>query len=297
MKNQWIGIIEMLASGIAFGSLGLFGKKAYDANILPNELLSLRFLISSFILLSVLLVFKRGITLPTKQTIRCLLLGAFGYAAFSSCFFFALKGLSASLTILLFYLYPLFVAIGAYHFYGDHIGTKGRVALVLALLGMVGLVWGQWHIYDVWSLVLGISASIFYALYILIGRKWLKDISPEISTLYIQLAAGLAIATFTYTDLSRPLEILSHNTLLILGIAVVPTLIAMFLFLSGLQKLSSIQVSILSTTELLSGVVLAAIVLNEKLSAAQVAGGAILLVAISLKGTSDRAAVKPREYV
>ena len=51
---------------------------------------------------------------PLVDLGKCAVLGVLGYAVFSSCFFEALNGLSASLTVLLLYTYPVIVALGAW---------------------------------------------------------------------------------------------------------------------------------------------------------------------------------------
>jgi drug/metabolite transporter (DMT)-like permease len=55
---------------------------------------------------------------------------------------------------------------------------------------------------------------------------------------------------------------------------------AMMLFLAGLQKLKSWEVSILSTTEPLTGVLLAVCLLGEKLRLAQMLGAIAVLAAL-----------------
>jgi drug/metabolite transporter (DMT)-like permease len=51
-----LGIIEVVLSGICFGFLGLFGKKAFQLNIQAGELLALRYSMAAVLLFIFLLI-------------------------------------------------------------------------------------------------------------------------------------------------------------------------------------------------------------------------------------------------
>jgi len=68
------------------------------------------------------------------------------------------------------------------------------------------------------------------------------------------------------------------------------SLMAMTLFLAGLQKIKSSEASILSMTEPISGVLIASLFLHEKMQFIQIMGGVLILFGmaiISLKKTSQ----------
>jgi drug/metabolite transporter (DMT)-like permease len=52
--------------------------------------------------------------------------------------------------------------------------------------------------------------------------------------------------------------------------------------LAGLQKITSTEASILSTTEPISGVIIATILLHEKISVQQMIGGFLILLGMIL---------------
>lgn len=283
MSSRQIGFLQILLSGMCFGFLGYFGKNAFRAGMNPAELLSLRFLTSSVLLaLYLLFVGVRVWNLAKEKMFSSFLLGFLGYAIFSSLYFWALRGLSASLTVLLLYTYPVLVTLGARFFYKEHIGKQGLLALVLALVGLAALVWGEWQISKPLYLMFGVGSAFFYSIYILISRKVLVGVSPMQSTFFIQLGAGVALGLLAFRDLERPLSLYSQHTLLIVAMAVVCSLFAMTLFQAGLQKLSASETSILSTSEPLFGVLIAAVLLHEKILPLQMFGGVLILAALIL---------------
>ena len=282
INSRKIGFIQIILSGMCFGFLGYFGKKAYQLNITPGELLSLRYFISAMItgiyLLSTKASRKSLFSLTRFEIISSLLLGICGYALFSSFFFIALTGLSASLTVLLLYTYPVMVVLLSRLFLKEHIGFQGFIALVLVSIGLVGLVWGEWSVSQPRFLLFGLGAAFFYALYIIFSRKYLSTTPAIPSSFYVQLGAGVVLSCINFShNLVRPFEILNQHYLMIISMAVLCSLLAMTLFLAGLQKITSSEASILSTTEPISGVLIATLLLGEKIEFIQICGALLIL--------------------
>lgn len=287
-NSRNIGFAQIVLSGVCFGFLGYFGKMAYRQGITPGELLSLRYLLSAILTGLLVLVTnpKSLIELSAFELISSLLLGIFGYALFSSFYFMALTGLSASLTVLLLYTYPPMVVLFSRIFLKEHIGTQGLIALVLVSLGLTGLVWGEWSVSKPIFLLFGVGSAFFYALYIILSRKYLSRVPALPSSFYVQLGAGVVLSLLNFTTQpSRPFEIIAHHWVLIFSMAILCSLMAMTLFLAGLQKITSSEASILSTTEPIFGVLIATVLLGEKIQPIQVLGGGCILVGLILIST------------
>lgn len=281
MTTRQVGMLEVIASGVCFGFLGFFGKELLSHGVRPGELLALRFLMAAALMLAFLPFKQRpGRWLSLRQLLACLTLGICGYAVFAFCFFSALEGLSASLTVLLLYTYPALVAAGAWLLFKEKIPRQHWPALPLAGLGLLGLVWGEFSVQSWEALGFGIGSAVVYALYILCSSRWLRGVPATVAAPTIQLGAGLTLTALYLRDPARALSIIEHDWLLILGISLVSTVLAMSLFLAGLQKLRSWEVSLLSTTEPLVGVLVGALILGERLSGVQMLGGVALILSL-----------------
>lgn len=281
MSTRNLGILQIILSGVCFGFLGLFGKILYERGVVPGELLTLRFLIAALLTFVLLLVTSPKLfRLKTRDVIACAGLGIFGYALFSFCFFSALKGLSASLTVLLLYTYPVIVAFLGYVFLKESISRKQLLAFPLAAFGLLGLVWGDFAMERAVYLLFGISAAIFYAIYILVSAHYLKGVDTRIATPLIQIFAALVLGSLYLRDIDRATEIVSESWLVLIGVAVICSIAAMGLFLAGLKKLKGWEVSLLSTTEPLTGVAVAAIFLGEKLTLVQFVSALMVVFAL-----------------
>ncbi len=297
MSTRKLGILQIVLSGLCFGCVGYFAKSAYAQRMQPLELLSIRFLIGSFFL-CIYSIFKfrnnfsTSIQLKKKELIKCLCLGTFGYGVFSSCIFITLSGLSASLSVLLLYTYPIIVSVGAYLFFGEKISNINLIALPLALGGLFLLVWKDIGINDPRFIFFGLASALFYSLYILLSSRWLKGIDPLISTFYIQLSAGLVLFIWQLKTNTRTLDeiqlLLYRTWAPLLGIGLICSAAAMTLFLMGLKKLKNWEASVLSTTEPLAGILIAIIFLGEKLSFLQFIGAFCVLSAIVFVALSEK---------
>jgi drug/metabolite transporter (DMT)-like permease len=278
-----IGIVEVLLSGVGFGFIGVFGKAAFAAGLTPGENLALRFVTATILLAMFVLARQPSLLkLPPRVIWTCAGLGLAGYAVFSSCYFQALKLLSASLTVLLLYTYPVFVALGERVFLGRRLTVRELWCLPLSVAGMTMLVWGDAGLGggNAIGVGFGLASAVLYAAYILVSRRHLAGVSPLASVTYIQGFAGLGLAAIFLHDGARVAEIAGQAATLapiILGMAVICTVLPMTLMLSGLQKLNPSELSLLSTMEPITGVAMAAIFLGERLSLTQMGGGAIII--------------------
>ncbi len=276
-----VGVIEVLVSGICFGFIGILAKGAYKKGLEPGEVLSLRFLVASLLLLSFLsLTSFRRLKLSRSHLLWSVFLGIAGYAVFSFCFFKALSGLSASLTVLLLYLYPVMVPIGARLFLGERIPKDRLISLPVAIAGLVMLVWGDFQVYNPLYLIFGVASAVFYSAYILCSRRFLATADTLASTAYIQLSGGVALSLLHWQSVERTAFALKEAWPWILGLAVICSVAAMSLFLAGLKKLQSWETSVLSISEPVTTILLASFILGERMSNAQVAGAILVLSAL-----------------
>ncbi len=273
LSTRKLGILQIGLSGMLFGFLGVFGKRLFESGVTPGELLGLRFSISALLLWPVIVfAFPDQWRLKKKEILACAALGASGYAVFSFCFFIALRGLSASLAVLLLYTYPVIVTAAAWALWGDAIPKSKWPALPLTMIGIVLLVWGEFSMTQFIGLFAGIASAVLYSAYILASSRLIKHIHPLISLTYILTAAGVLLSMIHLRDAARVTGLIAHHWPVIAGITGLSTVGAMSLFLAGLQKLKPWEVSLLSTLEPVTGVALATLLLGERLSWVQALG-------------------------
>ena len=281
MTSRGIGILQIVVSGVGFGLLGLAGKATAARGITTGEHLALRFLIASLVLTLYLLIFdRRALAFSKRTAAKCVGLGAFGYALFSTWYFTALSGLSASLTVLLLYTYPVIVTVFGRLFLKQALPPRGLLALASVSFGLILLVGTEISVRDARFVAFGLGSAALYSAYILVSSRVLKGVSPIAAVALIQASAGIMLAALNFHDAERVIVVCKDAWWLIGGTAIFTTAAPMVLFICGLMRLTAAEVSMLSTVEPLTGVVAAMSILHERMTLMQGVGGALILAAL-----------------
>ena len=282
MKPHSLGIIQIILSGLMFSFIGLVGKIAFERGILSMELLGYRFVFSVAILFLYMMIFNRSLLKTSfKNILLFAALGIGGYSMMAINFFFALESISASLCVLLLYTYPIIVALIGHFFLNEKISKQKAVYFVLALIGLVMLVSGEIEVRQMQGLIFGLLSAIFYSLYIVLSKVYIKETPAFTAIFYVQLASAILAVSLSFTSFERYFTVIEHSYGLILFFALVSTLGAMVLFMAGLKKIKSWEASILSLAEPLFGVLLSVFFLGDQLSVLKVSGGLLVLVSLA----------------
>jgi drug/metabolite transporter (DMT)-like permease len=279
------GVIACLASAAAFGAMGVFGKLAYDEGATVGTLLATRFVLAAALFWLFLAWSGRAgslRSLTARDAGLALALGAVGYGAQAGGYFAALERLDASLLSLLVYTFPVMVTVTAIALGREPASRRTAGALVLASAGLVlVLVGAAAGALDALGTALGLGAAVVYSAYILISQGVAERMGPlALGTLVCTGAA----ATLTLTGLAGgdldPGRVSATGFLWLAGLALVSTVGAIALFFAGLRRVGPAAASILSTLEPVVTVALAFAIFGESLGPAQLAGGALVLLAV-----------------
>jgi drug/metabolite transporter (DMT)-like permease len=280
------GAFLCLASAAAFATLGIFGRLATDAGANVMTTLLVRFALAGAIF-ALILRFSGGWAklraLPRRVVLTGLALGAAGYSLQSGLYFAAIGRLDVSMVSLLLYTYPAFVTVGAIALgrARPSLRTGGALAIALAGIALVLLAAGTGS-FDATGALLALGASITYTAYILVSDGVIGQVDPPVLSF---LVLSGALASFSVAGLatgSLDLALPAEAWLWLVLIAVVSTVVAVSCFFAGLRRVGPSEAAILSTFEPVVTVALAFLALNERLTPAQLAGGALVLAAVIL---------------
>jgi drug/metabolite transporter (DMT)-like permease len=278
------GALVCLASAVAFGAMGIFGKLAYDEGATVGTLLAVRFLLAAA-LFWVLVVATRAArqlrTLSGRDVGIALALGAVGYSAQAGAYFAALQRLDAGLLSLLLYTFPAMVTVAAIALGRERASRRKAGALVVASAGLVLVLAGDGAgMLDPVGTMLGVTAAVVYTTYILTSAGVAERVGPLLLSALVCTGAAttLTLATVFGGDMHLG-DVSAAGFGWLAGIAVVSTVGAVSLFFAGLKRVGPTTASILSTAEPVTTVVLAFLAFGESLGPVQLAGGALVLAA------------------
>ena len=292
------GLCTVSAAG--FASLSILGKLAFNADINIVTILSLRFT-GAAVLLAVYLYFfhRRKLIFDTRQVVILLLLGAVGYTGQSALYFAALERNPASISSMLLYVYPGFVAL--FNWFLNHrvLIVREWVGLTLASFGVI-LTLNPVRILqsagsgslDLIGVALVIGSAIWYAAYIISVDRFTPRAEPWGSLVWISLGAAISFTTAGAISHTLNFSIGLESILILLGMVTLSTILALGTFLAGMQRVGPTTASLLSTLEPVFTVLLAIVFLGEFLTIIQTVGGGLVLAAAVLLSTSRRHAAQ-----
>ncbi len=291
------GTLLCLASGLAFGTMGPFGKLAYGEGSDAGTLLVARFTIASVLFGALLIV--TGAPRPTRTEVRMgLTFGAVGYTVQAATFFLALQRIEAPLVSLVVYTFPAMVAAASVALGRERLTRRKVVALSLSLTGLALVVAGAGlGQLDLLGVGLALLSALVYTVYLLASERRVADCRPLTLSTFVCVGAAAAFLLFTgATGSFHPGAVSPLGWLWLTGLAAVPTVAAIGLLYAGLRQAGPTTSSILATVDPVVAVVLAFVIFGESLGPVQLAGGALVLSAVLVLQARLRAGrTAPRE--
>jgi drug/metabolite transporter (DMT)-like permease len=201
-------------------------------------------------------------------------LGAIGYVGQAACFFSALGHASAGLVALLLYAFPTLVVLLSAIFLGERITTAKAVLLAVSFAGIALTLGGGQG--NGTGIALGLGAAAFYAVYIVVSARELKEVDALASATVVCLSAATVLA-FSMLVMEPRFPGVWWGWAAIGAIAVISTVVAIMAFFAGLRIVGPATASIVSTLEPVVTVALAWLLLGESLAPVQLLGGALVL--------------------
>ncbi|HEY69864.1 MAG TPA: DMT family transporter [Anaerolineae bacterium] len=275
-------------SAAGFASLTILSKSAMAMGLSLVKILIIRFALAA-ILLWIYIAARRGRAVfpGWKITLTLLALGTFGYALQSSLFFTGLQRISASLTSLILYAYPVFVALLDWIFNRKVPTWRSWIAMVVAFAGVL-LTVGPEELFsgEIGNDIVGAGAvllgSAFYAAYLVAVARVSPRAGTLVSTAWV--CAGACIGFMLVGDFLPALQgsFNMQSVGFATAMAVIGTIIPLGAIIAGMERVGPLVGSLIATLEPVFTVLLAMLLLGERLNLLQAAGGGLVLLAVIL---------------
>jgi len=285
MKEVY-GYFLIVSASIMWGTMGIFGKLAFEYGINPVTLTALRIFISSITMLISIILLKRNLLKIKKKDVPQLLVFAILAVALQRiAYFYTVDLTTATIAAVLFYTYPIFVTVHASLFLKEKLTFSIILAIVLTFSGVAFVAKAYeaaWLNANLLGLAFGMLTSLLFALYFLMTKKLRNSYTNWTLLLYGDGLGAIALTPalcFSFSEIvSYPLQL----WLLILVIGLFPSLTAYLLFSYALKYVESSKGSILSVIEPLSAAILSVTILGERFEPLQIVGVALVLAGIVL---------------
>lgn len=292
LSGDGLGAVLIVVSASAFGTLGPVIRYADQAGTTSLALATWRAGLGALLVTVVLGIltargagaWRRWGAIPPRDRLFVLLAAPIN-AALNLAMFVAFLRIGVALALLVFYVYPAYVALASVIWFGERLDRLRWIALGMSLAGVVLVVAGAGDLgtLDALGIGLAIAAGLgqtFWALAAHHGFRHVPGIQAAALTMagatVVYLVAASAIGQLG--DITQPLTRFA---------ALWPVMAAGFIgaglptvcFIAGIRLLGAPRATILSTLEPVVGVGLAALLFGTLPTALQVAGGALIIAA------------------
>jgi drug/metabolite transporter (DMT)-like permease len=238
-----------------------------------------------------------GGRLPTRDILQFALIGVFGQVVAQLFITWGVRWTLASNAALLMLALPITTAVMAYFFLGERMTRVRWISFALALAGVLecsGVNWKELNLVSVRFLLgnlmifLSVNGSSFYNVY---SKKLLRRYSPLQVLLYSYYAVFVFLCPITiYTEPQGFINLPHYNGTVWMGLVMLALLVyflSMVLFLNVLTRLDATQAAVSNYLIPFFGVIVAAIVLHERLTKFMVLGGILVLASTLLVTVYD----------
>jgi drug/metabolite transporter (DMT)-like permease len=283
-KDARIGLILVLGSAIAYGTMPILAKLAYARGVAPAALLAFRFTIAAAVFGG---LGRDQAALPLATRVRLWAIGLV-FVGNACAYFGALETVPASVLALLLYAYPVIVTLLSALLGLDPLTRRGLLAVVLTFSGTSLTAGAAAARTDTRGIALAFSAALLYSCYIVLGSRFAARVPSEAAARHV---AQVCVACFVpWAAASGTLQLPKDPTgwAAVVAIALLCTVFALRAFLAGLARIGPARAAVASAFEVVVTVVLAVAVLHERVGPQQWLGAALILGGVWLQNFAPR---------
>lgn len=292
-KPAWPGVLMVAAAGTLWGTLGIVYTLAIRQGVDTTALAFWRASLSGIVMFVGLGVLRpRLLRIRPRDVPFFVLFGVLSLAALSVVYILAVDRLGVAMAAVLLYTAPAWVTILAWPLYNEPLTRIKVIALLLAFAGtaLVAEAYRPASLrLNASGLFFGLASGFTYAMYTILGRRALWNYSPMTTVTYGLVFAGLALVPLIRVQdvrfvIQGPVALWATLAALALG----PTVASLILYTHGLEYIEAGVASTIATLEPVSAAVLGYLILDQRLSPVQTAGGLLIIAAVILLAASHR---------
>lgn len=280
MSRERQGILLCAVSAVGFGGMAIFAKLAYEAEVSVMTLLATRFTLSALLLWSVVCCHWPGLP-PMRSLSTAFSIGLVGEGLVAALFFVSLTRIDAALASLLFFTYPALVTACSCAIGRERISRRSAGEVAMVLSGVVLVVLGDKDMgFDGIGMLLALVAALGYTIYILVSDSAVRDVKPMMLSALTCTGAALTFSVFGFLGGRLDFGFEPSGWAPLVGITLLCTVLPIGTFFAGRSRIGPTNASIISTVELPFTLLLAFLLLGERVGTSQMWGGMLILTPV-----------------
>jgi drug/metabolite transporter (DMT)-like permease len=300
-RRPVIGYTMVIVAATLFGVNGAVSKVALSSGLSSLRLTEARSAGACIALTLIALVrAPSSLRVERRELPRLALFGIVGVAFVQLFYFLAIHRLPVGIALLIQYIGPVLVAIWARTFGHEHVRRRIWLALALSLAGLTLMVqlWNGVTL-DGLGVTYALVAAVVFAVYLLLAER---EVQKRESIPLLAWGFFFAVVFWTIVQpwwsfpahaTARTVSLQGHLSsihlpvwALVLWVIVLGSALPFALIVGAMRHISATQVGVTAMLEPVVATVAAWLWLRESLSAAQLAGAAVVLAGIGLAQTA-----------
>jgi len=279
--RKWFGIGLLFLSVLGFTTSILAANRALKDGIDVHTINALRYSMTIVLLFLFQKIRRKQLKLPKRERYTSMALGisvfmtGVGYLS-------ATKYLPISLAVLIFYTAPFFVAIISRFTENEPITIIRLIAIVIAFIGIALALGIQTEATLNWQgVAFGLLAAFGYTGLVSVSSLTMKTVNPQAVNFHC-LASGSVLFVVFLLFTGGAETTISQSSWLKLGFSSLSLTVGFMTFFTGLEIVGPVKTSMLMNMEPILTIILATIMLGERLSPVQWIGAGLVVVGIIL---------------
>lgn len=274
------GVFYTLAAAVGFALSLVMARLSYEHGTNPSSVMLLRFVA----MVPVLVVWNRLRTRPLKLSganLRGSIVCGFLYFAGIFSYLSSVAWLPVSLSVLIFYTFPIIVALASAIIYRQRLSALNLLALVTAFAGLMMALDVSVSEFSSIGLVFAVTAPVAIAANIICSSMLLKRVTSSVFTTYTAAVSAVlaALVVFLGDGLQLPSGLAGWGSFSVMLFGFFVGFICTF---NAISHLGSSRFAALMNLEPVSTIVFAVVILGEVLSNFQLLGAFIVIFGVAL---------------
>lgn len=279
MKREASGVVFVLAAAACFGAIPAIVKTAYAGGAGIFELLSVRYLLASCVLVPIVFLRSRTGLPPRRKLVAIMAVSGIFLSLEAVLYFYSITLLPTSFAALVLFTFPLIVNVFAL-FGGNRMTGGGWAAMGVCLAGLAAVLGPDLRCLSIIGILCAFFAAVSYSIYLALIDRQTDGVNPAVTNAVVSVSNAVTMTAAALATGSLHLSFGPSAWVAIAVLVVVSNLAGYQFFFRGLNLLGSSKASVLNMAEPLVTVIIAVAFLGEKLSAVQAAGAISLLAGL-----------------
>jgi len=278
LNHFYRGAFLVFLSAAGFGLIPIFALYAYKGGANVNTLLFLRFTTAAIFFFILIMVKNIKFQLTRSHVLSLFILGSVLYTLQSNFYLSSVKFIPASLAVLLFYTYPVFVALLSSLVIRETLSRQILASIALSIIGLIMVLGDSFNNINPQGIMLAFGSALLYSFYIVLGNRVVQQLPALLTSAFITLFASISYLIMGISTSSIKLDLSAEAWVAVAGIVLFSTIMAILTFFRGIELIGSTKASILSMIEPLVTIGFSALLFYERLSWIQLLGGVFVVL-------------------